>query len=159
CRSVWQTPQAATLTRICPGPGVGMRTSSIRSGAPNSWTTAAFINSLMASLLAAGSWENASGNRGGGQLHGQRTPGCRTFPASKYGQTDHGRCDLRRRWLAHRGLNRLARARRSSFGAAPPFQHRAKSGNEGKRLIDHDMVLRAWHFDDRRSHPHERRYV
>ncbi len=37
----------------------------------------------MASLLAAGSWENASGNRGGGQLRGQRTPGCRTFPASK----------------------------------------------------------------------------
>ncbi len=75
------------------------------------------------------------------------------------GQTDHGRCDLRRRWLAHRELNRLARARRSCFGAAPPFQHRAKSGNVGKRLIDHDMVLRTRHFDDRCSRPHERRYV
>ena len=75
------------------------------------------------------------------------------------GQTDHRRCDARRRWLAPGELNRLARAGRSSFGAAPPFQHRAKSGDEGKRLIEHDMVLRARHFNDRRSHPHERRYV
>ena len=41
--SVWQTPVAAILTRICPGPAAGTGTSSIVSGFPNSWTTAAFM--------------------------------------------------------------------------------------------------------------------
>src|ERR1019366_10555290 len=43
CRSVWQTPLAAILTRIWPGPGFGTGTSSITRGCLNSRTTAAFM--------------------------------------------------------------------------------------------------------------------
>ena len=42
-RSVWHTPFAITLIRTSPCPGVGIGTSSIFSGWPNSCTTAAFI--------------------------------------------------------------------------------------------------------------------
>src|SRR5947209_2242113 len=42
-RSVWHTPFAITLISTSPGPGVGIGTSSIRSGLPNSCTTAPFI--------------------------------------------------------------------------------------------------------------------
>src|SRR4051812_44943895 len=42
-RSVWQTPQAVTLTRTSPERGTGTATSSIVSGRPTSESTAAFI--------------------------------------------------------------------------------------------------------------------
>ncbi|MCY1540003.1 hypothetical protein D9M68_756170 [compost metagenome] len=48
CRSVWQTPEASIFTRICPGPGRGTFTSSIRKGSPKAWTTAAFMVWFMA---------------------------------------------------------------------------------------------------------------
>src|SRR5271166_5256506 len=57
CRSVWQTPLAATLTSIWPGPGVGMGTSSITSGAPNLCTTAAFIVFAIALSSTFSYWE------------------------------------------------------------------------------------------------------
>ena len=63
CRSVWQTPQASVLTRIWPGPGVGMSHSWISSGFLNAVTTAAciFLVDMIGSLSrGSGSGEIAS---------------------------------------------------------------------------------------------------
>src|SRR5262245_38101417 len=42
-RSLWQTPQASTLTRTQPGPGVGISRSSSSNGPLALVTTAAFM--------------------------------------------------------------------------------------------------------------------
>src|SRR5262249_34937088 len=47
CRSEWQTPQAATLIRTSPGPGVGVGVSSICKGAAKECRIAAFKVSLL----------------------------------------------------------------------------------------------------------------
>src|SRR4030095_7457212 len=49
------TPLAATRTRIWPAPGMGTGTSSMESGFPNWWTTAAFIVLVMRLLIRIGS--------------------------------------------------------------------------------------------------------
>src|SRR5271156_3310862 len=51
CRSVWQTPQASVLTRICPGPGVGISRSCSDSGLPNCSTIAACILCCLGDFL------------------------------------------------------------------------------------------------------------
>src|ERR1700686_2092712 len=41
--SLWQTPQACTLMRTCPAPGLGISRSTISKSAPGLETCAAFI--------------------------------------------------------------------------------------------------------------------
>src|SRR4030095_5390439 len=48
------TPLAATRTRIWPAPGMGTGTSSMESGFPNWWTTAALIVLVMRLLVGIG---------------------------------------------------------------------------------------------------------
>src|SRR4030095_11921691 len=47
CKSVWQTPLAAILTRIWPACGLGTGTSSMTRGCLNFRTTAAFMVLVM----------------------------------------------------------------------------------------------------------------
>src|SRR5262249_54856276 len=50
-------------------------------------------------------------------------------------------------------------AKASLFGADPILEQHAHGGDEGERLIEHDVVLRFGHFDDRGVRPHELRHV
>src|SRR3546814_121219 len=92
CRSVWHTPVAAILTRICPGPTVGIGASSMTRGLPNSRTTAAFMVFAMSvspfergvrtgrararHRRRAGSWSADNGRASSGDFHARSPTPC-----------------------------------------------------------------------------------
>ena len=51
CRSEWHTPAPPILTRICPGPGDGLGTSSSRAGWPTPTNRTACMMNLLGSSL------------------------------------------------------------------------------------------------------------
>src|SRR2546421_9351580 len=50
--SLWQTPQACTLIRTCPAPGLGISRSTIWKSAPGAGTCATFIGATATSVVA-----------------------------------------------------------------------------------------------------------
>src|SRR5580658_6269176 len=50
--SLWQTPQACTLMRTCPTPGLGISRSTISKSAPGLLICAAFIGAIAILVVA-----------------------------------------------------------------------------------------------------------
>ena len=50
--SLWQTPQACTLMRTCPAPGLGISRSTISKSAPGLGICATFIGAIATLVVA-----------------------------------------------------------------------------------------------------------